>query len=550
MIIVTTKMLKKSEIYTQLAEHAKLFSQVHLRDLFKQNDQRFEQYSLQHDNLLFDFSKNFLIDETLDLLINLATKCSLEEKIENLFTGVNVNTTEHRPALHTALRNFSSEKIIINETNISEQIATTLNEMSDMVEQIQNNNWLGFSGKPITDVVNLGIGGSDLGPAMATYALTPYHSKKIRCHFVSNIDETDIWEVIKSLNPETTLFIIASKSFTTQETLCNAVSAKNWLLKACSDEALLMSHFIAVTNKHERATAWGIKHILPIWDWVGGRFSLWSAIGLPIAISIGMDNFKQLLQGAKSIDDHFRSTEFSKNIPVIMALLTIWYVNFFNVHSYAILPYDHYLKLLPAYLQQLEMESNGKYRRINGDKVDYLTSPVIWGMVGSNGQHAFHQLLHQGTQLIPIDFILPIQSHHPLEDHHTWLVANCLSQSKALMLGRTAEEVRVELMSEQLSSNEIEQLLPHKVLMGNRPSNTLLLPMLTPYNLGLMIALYEHKVFVESVIWDINCFDQWGVELGKQFAQKIYRQLAKDSPLQEQNDCSTKGLINYYKKMK
>jgi glucose-6-phosphate isomerase len=418
--------------------------------------------------------------------------------------------------------------------------------MDSMTKKIQMGEWRGFSHKAITDVVNLGIGGSDLGPAMATYALSPYHLNGIRCHFVSNIDETDIWEATKNLNPETTLFIVASKSFTTQETLCNALTAKNWLRRASKDEDV-SQHFIAITAKPEKAKQWGIKHILPLWNWVGGRFSLWSAIGLPIAIAIGMENFKLMLEGANAIDRHFRTSDFSKNIPVILALLNIWYVNFFNVRSYAVLPYDQYLKFLPAYLQQLEMESNGKYRRHNGEKVAYATSPVIWGMVGSNGQHAFHQLLHQGTQLIPIDFILPVRSHHPLEDHHTWLVANCLSQSKALMLGKNEEEVRRELIQQQLDEEEIKTLLPHKILIGNRPSNTLLIPKLTPFTLGAIIALYEHKVFVQSIIWDINCFDQWGVELGKQLTDEIFKELSSSKQGNKEHDSSTQGLINYYK---
>ncbi|MBA2653566.1 MAG: glucose-6-phosphate isomerase [Gammaproteobacteria bacterium] len=540
-------MLEHHQIFQQLKDHAQLFDNLHLRDLFKEDPERFKRFSLESNGLLFDYSKNLITEQTLHLLVKLAKECNLQQQIERLFTGEKINSTEDRSALHTALRNFSSPAIYIDKVNVTQEIQIAFEKMTCIVEKIHNQEWLGFSNKPITDVVNLGIGGSDLGPAMATYALSPYHQNKVQCHFVSNIDDTDIWEATKNLNPETTLFIVASKSFTTQETLSNALSAKNWLLKACPNKEALAAHFIAITACPEKATEWGIDHILPIWDFVGGRFSLWSAIGLPIAIAVGMENFHSLLDGAHAIDEHFRLSPLEKNIPVILALLNIWYVNFFNVRSYAILPYDQYLELLPAYLQQLEMESNGKYRRHNGEKVDYATSPVIWGMVGSNGQHAFHQLLHQGTQLVPIDFILPVTCHHPLEDHHTWLVANCLSQSKALMLGKTEQEVRQELHQQNLSDQEIEKVLPHRVLMGNRPSNTLLIPKLTPFSLGSLIALYEHKVFVQSVIWDINCFDQWGVELGKQLTGEIYQQLSTDNQ-KPSNDSSTQGLMNYYKK--
>jgi len=543
-------LLEDNKTFQQLEAHSELFHQVHLRDLFIKDPNRFNRFSLEACGILLDFSKNLVTDETLGLLFQLTRECNLAQKIEHLFTGEKVNTTEQRPALHTALRSFSEQPLFVGSQNISEQVAGALEQMQRIVLEIHEGRWRGFSNKPMTDIVNLGIGGSDLGPAMATYALSPYHKNKIRCHFVSNIDETDIWEATKNLNPETTLFIVASKSFNTQETLCNAKTAKNWLRRVCQEEALLSRHFIAITAKPEKAQALDIKHILPIWDWVGGRFSLWSTIGLPIALSIGMDNFLQLLQGAHAIDTHFRTSPFEQNMPVILALLNIWYVNFFNVKSYAILPYDQYLELLPSYLQQLEMESNGKYRRHNGSKVTYNTSPVIWGMVGSNGQHAFHQLLHQGTQLIPIDFILPLTCHHPLEDHHAWLVSNCLSQSQALMLGKTPEEVRSELLAQNMSETDINALLPHKVLIGNRPSNTLLIPKLTPHSLGALIALYEHKVFVQSVIWDINCFDQWGVELGKQLTAEIFKQLksAQAYPSTGLHDSSTLGLMNYYKK--
>lgn len=541
------EMLAHKHIVQQLREHAEVFKHLHLRDLFNQDSKRFDNFSLTTHDLLLDFSKNLITDKTLPLLYQLANSCELGNRIDQLFTGAKVNTTEGRPALHTALRNRSCSPMWVDGVNITEEVNDALAQMAAIVEKIHAAKWLGFSNKPISDVVNIGIGGSDLGPAMATFALSPYDLNKVRLHFVSNIDDSAFFETTRKLNPETTLFIVASKSFTTQETLCNAISAQNWLLKACCDPNNLTSHFIAITARPEKAIAWGIDTILPIWDWVGGRFSLCSAIGLPVALAIGMDNFLLLLQGAHAIDQNFRYANFENNLPVILALLSIWYINFFNVHSYAILPYDQYLQHLPAYLQQLEMESNGKYRRLNGEKVTYATSPVIWGMVGCNGQHAFHQLLHQGTGLIPIDFILPLTSQHPIEDHHNWLVANCLSQSQALMCGKTEREVRQELQNQGLSTIEIENLLPHQVLLGNRPSNTMLIPKLTPFFLGALIATYEHKVFVQSVIWDINCFDQWGVELGKQLTQEIYQQLTS-TKTETRHDSSTSGLINRYKK--
>jgi glucose-6-phosphate isomerase len=534
-----------NNIFSDLTEHAKELQQIHLRDLFTQNPNRANRFSIETDSVLFDFSKNFITEKTRALLCALANECKLSDRIDALFSGQCINSTEERPALHTALRQQSNSSLIINHRNITDDINKTLRQMTLIVEKIQQSNWLGFNHQPITDVVNLGIGGSDLGPAMCTYALSHFQNSLVRCHFVSHIDDIDIWQRDQSLKPETTLFIVASKSFTSKETLLNATKAKNWLVTASGDEKCLTNHFIAITAKPDTAKQWGISHILPIWDWVGGRFSVWSAIGLPIAISIGMENFRAFLQGAHSVDQHFRTTEFEKNIPVLLALLSIWYVNFFNAKSYAILPYDQLLQHLPAYLQQLEMESNGKYCRHNGQQVNYATSPVIWGEVGSNGQHAFHQLLHQGTQFIPIDFVLAATNYHAEPKHHAWMVASCLSQSKALMLGRTEAEVRLELEQQHLSEDAINKLLPHKILIGNRPSNTLLLPTLNPYNLGALLALYEHKVFVQSVIWDINCFDQWGVELGKQFTEEIFQQLCDGKS--GNHDSSTTALINYYK---
>lgn len=542
-------MQTESAVFKSLLEHYKSMREVHMRDLFLDSN-RFERFSLEACGLLLDYSKNRVISETMQKLVQLAEISQLPTAIDNMFQGRVVNITEKRPALHTALRNLKDPELLVDNRNILEDVRGVLAKIEAIVAKLHAAQWLGFSQKPITDVVNIGIGGSDLGPALATNALTPYHCKHLRVHFVSNIDGSHLTEVLKGLSPETTLFIVASKSFTTPETLCNAISAKNWLISASkSNLEQLQNHFIAVTAHPERATRFGIRtdYILPIWNWVGGRFSLWSAVGLAVAIAIGMQNFKALLQGAYDMDQHFKQADLANNMPVILALLSIWYINFFGINNFAVLPYDQYLYLLPAYLQQAEMESNGKNIKSNGEYVSFQTSPVVWGTVGCNGQHAFHQLLHQGTQIIPIDFIISTQAHHQLVEHHQLLVANCLSQSKALMLGKTLREVEQELAEQGMDIMSIKQLAPHKVLPGNRPSNTLFLPKQNPYTLGALLALYEHKIFVQGMIWQINSFDQWGVEFGKKITEEIYEDLGNNK-LMRHHDDSTLNLIKYYKK--
>lgn len=538
-----------SLIFKALFQHYQAIANVHMRELFREPN-RFQNFSLEACGILLDYSKNRITHETMQKLFQLAEFSKLPAAIEQMFQGRIVNVTENKPALHTALRNLKDNEIVVNKKNILNDVRAVLGRIENIVESLHQSRWLGFSKKPITDIVNIGIGGSDLGPALVTCALTPYHCKHIRVHYVSNIDGSHLTEVLKGLSPETTLFIVASKSFTTPETICNAISAKNWLLKsAAMNNTVLKDHFIAVTAFPERAIRFGIEaeQVLPIWDWVGGRFSLWSAVGLSVAIAVGMDNFKLLLEGAYAMDQHFKNTSLDKNMPVILALLNIWYINFFKTNTLAILPYDQYLHLLPAYLQQAEMESNGKHIKMNGEHVSFQTSPVVWGMVGCNGQHAFHQLLHQGTQIIPIDFIISTHAHHDLHEHHQLLVANCLSQSKALMLGKTLEEVKQELHAQGMDEESIQVLAPHKVLPGNRPSNTLLLPKQNPFTLGALLALYEHKIFVQGIIWQINSFDQWGVEFGKKITEEIFSDLSDNRTLLNHDD-STMNLIKYYKK--
>jgi glucose-6-phosphate isomerase len=530
--------ITKSLPWQKLQQHHQLIANKHMRELFAENPQRFDQFSLTAADLFLDYSKNRITAETMQLLVGLAKEVNLTDHIEAMFTGQIINKTEQRAVLHTALR---SPKHDIPE------IKETLQKMLACAENIRNGKWRGYSGKEITDVVNIGIGGSDLGPAMVTEALIPYNNSNLKCHFVSNIDATHISETLRYLNPETTLFIIASKTFTTQETLCNATTAREWLEQKAQTKNAVAKHMLAVSAKPERAADFGIdaNNVYPFWDWVGGRFSLWGAIGFAIAIAIGAENFQQLLAGAHAMDHHFRHTKFANNLPVILALLDIWYVNFFNTTTHAILPYDQYMHLLPAYLQQLEMESNGKRVQIDGTPVDYATSSVIWGAVGTNGQHAFHQLLMQGTQLIPVDFIIPRQSHNPIGQHHLLLFANCLAQSQALMQGRNAEEVRTELTAQGMETNQIEKLIPHKIIPGNVPSNTILVDKITPFTLGALIAAYEHKVFTAGIIWNINSFDQWGVELGKQMANKIVPNLEGDKKSKNM-DSSTLGLIEKF----
>lgn len=527
--------------------HFQQIAPLLMKDMFHDNPERFAKFHITAASLLLDYSKNRINAQTIALLCQLAHEAGLSEKIEQLFSGYPVNSSENRAALHTALRQQDDTPVYVNGNNIITEIRATQKKMQELTIAIHQQRWRGYSNLPITDIINIGVGGSDLGPAMVTLALKPYTLSQLRCHFVSNLDGAHISETLAALNPASTLIIISSKSFTTQETLLNAAVAKEWLLQAFKhNTAALSQHLLAVTAKPTQALAFGIPadNIFLLWDWVGGRYSLWSAVGLPIALAVGYDNFTQLLLGAAAMDQHFRTAPFAQNMPVLLALLGIWYVNFFHCQSQAILPYHQYLQLLPTYLQQAQMESCGKSIQHNGTAVSYATSPVLWGGIGTNSQHAFHQLFYQGTPLVPVDFIVTASAHHPLQQHQALLFANCLSQSRALMQGKTAQEILLELQAEGYSADVAAQLAYHKTIAGNRPSNTLVLKKLTPYSLGALIALYEHKIFTQSVIWGINCFDQWGVELGKQLATEIVRDLQTNQ--HDSHDASTLGLMAYY----
>lgn len=537
--------------WQKLKEHQGEMQNVHMRDMFERDPQRFDKFSLTLGDLLFDYSKNRINDETIKLLLQLAEETNLQEKINAKFAGHKINSTEQRAVLHTALRNKSKRRIFVDGQNVMPQVRKVLAKMRQFTEDVRNGAWTGYSGKQITDVVNIGIGGSDLGPHMVTHALQPYGHERLRVHFVSNVDPTDIVSTLQSLNPETTLFLVASKSFTTHETMMNAHSARKWLVEKASDESAVAKHFVALSTNVEAIEQFGIdkNNMFEFWDWVGGRFSLWSAIGLSIALYIGMDNFEQLLAGAHAADEHFRTTPLNGNIPVIMGLLGIWYNNFWNAQSHAILPYDDYLMYFADYFQQGDMESNGKQVTHDGKVVDYETGPIVWGQPGTNGQHAFYQLIHQGTKLIPCDFLAAAQSHNPLDDHHTVLIANFLAQTEALMKGRTEEETRAELIAENVDKQSLDTLVAAKTFPGNKPSNSLLYKKLTPFMLGKLIALYEHKIFVQGAIWNINSFDQMGVELGKQLANEILPELQDESEVTS-HDGSTNALINAYKRMR
>ncbi|ONN72415.1 glucose-6-phosphate isomerase [Pseudomonas oryzihabitans] len=531
-----------------LQEHRKAMQNFRMRDAFAADPQRFSQFSLSSSGLFLDYSKNLITEQTRDLLVNLAREAGLEGAIHTLFDGAYVNSSEHRPALHTALRRPVGDSVRIDGQDIMPEVHRVLNQMTQLVTRIHNGLWRGYTEKPITDVVNIGIGGSFLGPQLVSEALVPFTQRGVRCHYLANIDGSEFREVTSKLAADTTLFIVSSKSFGTLETLKNAQAARAWCLAQGCPEPELHKHFIAVSSNVKVAVEFGIaeENIFPMWDWVGGRYSLWSAIGLPIALAIGMSNFKDLLAGAYAMDQHFTSAPFEENMPVLLGLLGVWYGNFWGATSHAILPYDHHLRNFVKHLQQLDMESNGKSVRQDGSPVSLETGPVIWGGVGCNGQHAYHQLLHQGTQLIPGDFIVPVVSHNPVADHQQWLYANCLSQSQALMLGKTREEAEAELREKGLGEAEIAKLAPHKVIPGNRPSNTLVLERISPRRLGALVALYEHKVFVQSVIWGINCFDQWGVELGKELGKDVYQHIIGRSE-GKADDGSTQGLIDYFR---
>lgn len=539
-----------TKAWNRLEEYHFSFEDTHLKDLFAADPERFQKYSLKFEEMLVDFSKNLVDEEIMQSLFDLANECGLKEAAESMFNGQKINATEDRAVLHVALRNRSNTPILVDGEDVMPEVNAVLEQMKTFSEDVISGKWKGYSGKAITDIVNIGIGGSDLGPLMVTEALKPYKNH-LNLHFVSNVDGTHIAETLKKVNPETTLFIVASKTFTTQETMTNAITARDWFLKTAKDEAFVKSHFVAVSTNAKAVSAFGIdtKNMFRFWDWVGGRYSLWSAIGLSIVLGIGYENYIQLLEGAHAMDNHFRNTEFNKNIPVILALIGIWYNNFYGAETEAILPYDQYLHCFPAYFQQGNMESNGKYVDRNGEQVDYQTGPIIWGEPGTNGQHAFYQLIHQGTKMIPCDFIAAAINHNQVGDHHPKLLANFFAQTEAMMVGKTAEQVEAELKAAGKSETEIAELLPFKVFLGNIPTNSILVKKLTPRVLGSLIAMYEHKIFVQGIIWNIYSFDQWGVELGKQLANAILPELKNDAPVTG-HDSSTNGLINAYKAMR
>ena len=538
----------KTEAFRALQEHFKKMKNTKMKELFKEDKQRFDKFSIEFKDILVDYSKNIITQETMKLLFELANQVELKDAIEKMFTGDFINETENRAVLHTALRNFSDKPVYVNGKDVMPMIKEVLQKMKTFSEKVHNGEHLGYTGKKITDIVNIGIGGSDLGPYMVTEALKAYKIKGIEAHFVSNIDPTHIYQTLKKLNPETTLFLIASKTFTTQETMTNAKTAREWFLKFAKDEKHIEKHFVAISTNKEAVIKFGINpdNMFVFWDWVGGRYSLWSAIGLSIVLYVGYDNFIQLLKGAYEMDLHFRHTDFDKNIPVILALIGIWYNNFFEFETEAILPYEQYLHRFPAYFQQGNMESNGKSVDRNGEKVTYQTGPIIWGEPGTNGQHAFYQLIHQGTKIIPCDFLAGANSNNPIGDHHEKLLSNFFAQTQALMNGKTKEEVIEEMKKAGKSDEEIEKLLPYRIFEGNRPTNSILYKKLSPHTLGMLIAMYEHKIFVQGVIWNIFSFDQWGVELGKQLAKNILPYL-KDDKKVDKFDSSTNGLINKFK---
>jgi glucose-6-phosphate isomerase len=540
-----------TKAWDQLTTHAGAMKKMQLRELFRDDPERFNKYSRQLGDILFDYSKNIITDDTLKLLLELAGECKLNEAIEALFTGELINETEQRSVLHTALRNFTKEPVFSEGVNVMPLVKKVLKKMKQFCETIHSGDHRGYTGKKIKYIVNIGIGGSDLGPLMVTEALRPYQIEGIETFYVSNVDGSHIAEVLKKITPERTLFLIASKTFTTQETMTNAHTARKWFLEKAKQEKYIAKHFVALSTNETEVVKFGIdrKNMFEFWDWVGGRYSLWSAIGLSIALTIGYKNFEQLLKGAHASDLHFRSAELPHNIPVLMALIGIWYTNFFDAQSEAILPYDQYLHRFAAYFQQGNMESNGKSIDRNGEEVEYKTGPIIWGEPGTNGQHAFYQLIHQGTLLIPCDFIAPAQSHNRIGDHHTKLLSNFFAQTEALMNGKTEQEAELELEKAGLSNESIAKLLPFKVFAGNRPTNSFLLKKITPHSLGMLIALYEHKIFVQGIIWNIYSFDQWGVELGKQLANRIFPELQTREKITH-HDSSTNGLINAYKKMR
>jgi len=543
--------LSQSAVWSALATHKQEIEHLHIRELFQQEGDRFERFSIQWGELLLDYSKNRITPRTMELLVELARSVELEKKRDEMFDGVSINSTEKRAVLHTALRRPSGYSLEVDGLDLSSEIADVLAQMKECCERVISGSWKGYTGKRMTDVVNIGIGGSDLGPCMVTEALRPFAHGHLQVHFVSNIDGTHISETLKKLNPETTLFVIASKTFTTQETLTNAMSAREWFLSHATETSHIAKHFVAVSTNRAKVVEFGIDeaNMFRFWEWVGGRYSLWSSIGLSIALFLGFDHFQELLNGAYAMDEHFRLAPLEGNIPVLLALLGVWYNNFFAVSSHAVIPYDQYLHRFPAYLQQLDMESNGKRVDKQGNAVTYATGPVIWGEPGTNSQHAFFQLLHQSPNFIPADFIVPLKTQNPAGEHHDILLANCFAQTEALMKGKNELEVRQELEAAGTEPSELEALLPHKVFPGNRPTNTLLFNELNPSALGSLIALYEHKVFVQGILWGVNSFDQWGVELGKQLAKAIFPEIQGEERVNG-HDSSTNALINRYREFK
>lgn len=544
-----TKLIE-SPAWQALAKHQREVNELHMRDLFARDPQRFDRFSLRLGELLFDYSKNRVTEQTMQLLFNLARQADLATWIEALFTGQKINNTEERAVLHVALRNRSNTPIYVDGQDVMPEVNRVLEKMRGFSEAVRSGTWKGYTGKQITDIVNIGIGGSDLGPKMVCEALKPYARLGLRAHFVSNVDSTDMAETLKLVDRETVLFLVASKTFTTQETMTNAHTARAWFLEAAKDEAAVARHFAAMSTNASEVSKFGIDtaNMFEFWDWVGGRYSLWSAIGLSIALYLGMERFEELLSGAHKVDQHFRTTPFEMNIPVVMGLLGVWYNNFFGAESQAILPYDQYLVHFASYFQQGDMESNGKSTNRQGEWVDYSTGPILWGQPGTNGQHAFYQLIHQGTKLIPCDFLAAVESQNPLGEHQPILLSNYLAQTEALMKGKTPAEARAELEAAGISGEQLALLTAAKTFPGNKPTNSFFYPKLTPETLGALIALYEHKIFTQGVIWNVNSYDQWGVELGKQLAKKILPELQGDGEATS-HDSSTNGLINYYKKI-
>ncbi len=538
-----------SAIWQALAFHARELKNTTIKELFAADAQRFDSMSIEAAGILCDFSKNLMTEKTLGLLLELARGCGLQSAIERMFSGERINTTENRAVLHTALRRRSKTPFMVEGVDIMPRVQAVLAKMRSFSDAVRSGAWKGHTGKTITDIIHIGIGGSNLGPAMVTEALTPYGRRDMGMHFVANIDGTDMAETLRRIDPKTALFIIASKTFTTLETMKNAHTARSWFLDKTGKEAAVAKHFVAVSTNTSEVARFGIDpdNMFEFWDWVGGRYSVWSAIGLPVALAIGMDEFQHFLAGAYAMDCHFREAEFQRNIPVMLALTGILYNNFFGCDTHAILPYDQYLRRLPAYIQQLDMESNGKNVHCDGSSVAQATGPIIWGEPGTNGQHAFYQLLHQGTKIVPCDFLAPALSHNPLDGHHELLLSNFFAQTEALMNGKTSGQIRAELAAKGMPPEQIDRISPHRVFEGNRPSNSIMFPLLDPHTLGSLLAMYEHKVFVQGVIWGICSFDQWGVELGKELADRILPELKSDAPA-TRHDASTNGLIAYYKK--